>query len=47
MKEDIKTLLEIICEMAAYTECDLVFIEKVANKYEFTINEDLCLEEVN
>lgn len=47
MKGNIRTLLETICEMAAYTECDFIFIEAIANKYGLTINEDLCLEEVN
>ncbi|MDF2546125.1 MAG: hypothetical protein K0R93_1023 [Anaerosolibacter sp.] len=40
MEEDIRELLDTICQMAEYTECDLAFIENIANKYGFTIDED-------
>ncbi|MEJ8555122.1 hypothetical protein [Tepidibacter sp. Z1-5] len=45
MNEDIKDLLETIADMSAYTECDLVFVEAIANKYGFTINRDLEIED--
>ncbi len=45
MKEDIKDLLEVICEMAPYAECDLVFIDKIAKKYGFVIDEDLKVQQ--
>ncbi|WFD11991.1 hypothetical protein [Tepidibacter hydrothermalis] len=46
MKDDIKGLLEIITDMAAYTECDLVFVEGIANKHGLTIDEDLEVKEL-
>ncbi|WP_176461624.1 hypothetical protein [Anaeromicrobium sediminis] len=48
MKQDIKELLEIICEMGEEAEIsDMVYIENIANKYGFTIGEDLQVECLN
>lgn len=45
--KDIKHLLEIICEMGQYTEIsDINYIEDIANRYGFTINEYLRLEKL-
>jgi hypothetical protein len=45
MEQDIKELLEVICEMGEYTEIsDIDYIEKIANKYGFTIDEDLQVQ---
>lgn len=46
MNEDIKDLVETIADMATYTECDLVFVEAIANKYGFTINKNLKVEKL-
>ncbi len=32
--------------MGKYAECDLVFTDKIAEKYGFTIDEDLQVQEI-
>ncbi len=32
--------------MHEYTECDMVFIDKTAERYGFAINEDLQMQEL-
>jgi hypothetical protein len=47
VKEDIKDLLVKICEMGEDTEIgDPCFIENIANKYGLSIDEDLCVVEL-
>ncbi|WP_176461619.1 hypothetical protein [Anaeromicrobium sediminis] len=42
MEQDIKELLEIICEMGEEAEIsDMAYIENIANKYGLTIDEEL------
>lgn len=48
VKKDIKDLLETICEMGEYTEIsDIAYIGDIANRYGFTINEDIQVERLD